>query len=186
MHNHFDKHLNIKQLILEADPRLVVECGAGGGNCTKKLQSLQNGISEPFRLIPINDSMGVPLGFSHTDWVCGISYLELEKFADGSIDFCLIDTDHNYWTLKQELEVLKRKMRPGGIVVMHDTETYGKASGHMFNYNVDVKYPFDEIVKCEEEGKTMISAIDEVWASKDFGLVKAVTTSHGATAIKRL
>jgi SAM-dependent methyltransferase len=194
MHQHFDKHLNIKQLILEEKPSFVVECGAGSGNCTDLLNDLQvetymSGRDFPFTLHVINDDgpdfEPPDYGGGYVDWSAGVSYLELEDFEDEGIDFCLIDTDHNYWTLDKELRVLARKMRPGGLVVMHDTEVYGHTHGQMFEYNVDVPYPYEEIKACGDRGLAMQDAIRESIVRGDFRVHAAVTESCGAMAIRK-
>lgn len=182
MNNHFDQHLNVKALIEELKPKLIVECGAGSGENTRKILTLQPELG--FRLVVVNDGIpsGVPIG---AEWVCGVSYLELEKFADGSIDLCLIDTDHNYYTLKRELDALRPKLRQGGIVALHDTVTFGAESGKMTSYYAaDAVYPYDLIEEGEKAGKSLLAAIEE---SKDaYSVVKESAESHGAMALVRI
>lgn len=189
MKNHWDKHLNVKALIQERKPSVVVECGAGSGDNTKNLLEARDALG--FRLVVINDDGGnfKPEEWRKqgVDWRSGISYLELQKFSDGEIDFCLIDTDHNYWTLKTELETLHPKMKPKGVCVIHDTETYGHESGHMTEYNTPkVPYPFAEIDEYQRMGLSLVAAIGQAVTSGQYRWVAQSAESHGAMALERL
>jgi hypothetical protein len=180
---HFDQHLNVRELMLAKRPRLVVECGAGGGDNTTKLLSLQPELG--FRLVVINDGPQ-PEGIEFAgleEWVCGLSYLELPKYP--GVDFCLIDTDHNYPTLKWELDALRGVMPKGGIVCLHDTVTYGKNNGDMRGYyRVKHGYPSEEIARANRESKGMVDAVFE--AADAFKLIRLSEESHGAMALERL
>lgn len=186
MRHHFDQYLDIKRLILDRKPELVIECGADSGENTKNLIQLRQQL--PFSLIVINDgdigSWRLDLEHLGIQWIVGISYLELAKLQDASIDFCLIDTDHNFWTLNQELTILSDKMSDHGIVVMHDTVTYARNSGHMDRYNCNTPYPAAEIAQSANMGLGMTDAIDSA-LKQNFHFLAFSPESHGATAIKR-
>lgn len=181
MNNHFDRYLNVKELMLAKRPKLVLECGAGGGDNTEKLLSLQPELG--FRLVVINDGVVEGREFTGAEWVCGLSFLELPKYH--GVDFCLIDTDHNYVTLKRELDCLRAVMPKGGIVVMHDTVTYGKNNGRMAGYyRVNHGYPSSELDAADKAGKGMLDAIDE--SLDAFKVIRVSEESHGAMALERL
>ena len=102
-------------------------------------------------------------------WLYSISYVELSNMEDDSIDFCIIDTDHNYWTLQQELTELKRVMIPGGIVAIHDTDAFKDKNGTMalgyFN-TIDKIKEVDSI----EEGVCWIKDAHTTWDGIDYPL----------------
>src|SRR3990167_2867315 len=169
MHTHWDKQLKVKELVEGIKPSLVVELGAGGGENTAQYLELRKG--QPFKMIVISDG-DCPEAFRTTkdfEWRHAISYLELSKFEDGSIDFCSIDTDHNYWTLKQELTLLNKKLKSGGIVVMHDTESYRHSSGSMAGYGTGDPYPPE--IK-ENIGKGMREALEEEVAAGHYKIIR--------------
>ena len=181
MFNHFDQHLNVRELILEHRPWIVVECGAGGGNHTQKLLKLQDEV--PFMLVVINDSDPGLASTAHLHWIRGVSYVELERIPSG-YDFCIIDTDHNYWTLRKELEVCKRRMRPGGIVCLHDTETFATTDGVMGGYGMKyLPYPHEEIASAGKHG--LRPAIDEA-LEDGWELLRETKESCGAMAIRKI
>lgn len=180
MHNHWDKGLKVKDLVLEHKPKLVVECGAGSGENTQQYLSLKM----PFEMIVISDGkLPDKLVNEKLLWMFGVSYKQLEHFIDDSIDFCSIDTDHNYFTLNQELNLLKQKLRPGGIVVIHDTVSYDKASGMTDHYNCGEKYP----IAISEEAKSKMygDAIREVLDSNEFHVIKESREHNGAMALQK-
>jgi SAM-dependent methyltransferase len=137
MHNHFEEYLHIRSLLEEERPSRLLELGAANGENTQKLLSVCEEIE--FDIVVVSperptswymDDVGVVsakrLRFDHArlEWVYGISYIELPRMGSGSIDFCIVDTDHNYWTLRRELSELDRVMRDGGVVVIHDTVSF--------------------------------------------------------------
>ncbi|KNG95326.1 class I SAM-dependent methyltransferase [Pseudaestuariivita atlantica] len=50
----------------------------------------------------------------------GLSTDRLPEFADASLDWAYIDTDHSYPTTKAELEICDRVVAPGGLIAGHD------------------------------------------------------------------
>lgn len=50
----------------------------------------------------------------------GYSVPVLETFADASIDWVYLDANHSYEAVSTELEVLRRKVKPGGVIAGHD------------------------------------------------------------------
>ncbi len=54
------------------------------------------------------------------------SHIEKKGFVDdiAFIDLLFIDTDHNYNQLRTELEIWEPFVKRGGMIVMHDVETF--------------------------------------------------------------
>lgn len=198
MKNHFDKNLGVKALILEKRPKLIVELGVALGENTKNILSLSQDYD--FELVSISDapekgeinllvSGGWNNKFPNFEFRHGLSYLELPKFDDKSIDFCLIDTDHNYWTMKKELEALHLKLRVNGIVCLHDTQTYRKNTGGVYQsgYKTNDPYPLKEIELEAGKGKAMGHAIFEFLADRhEYIVLKESVESHGAMALEKI
>lgn len=142
MHNHFAKYLNLKQIILERKPQLIVECGAGSGDLTRLLASLLD--TYPFELHVISDKAVDGLD-ARIRWHSGLSYEVLKEFSKDSIGLCIIDTDHNYWTLREELRALNDRIVEGGLIALHDVETFYHDTGMALSYWNDMPYPRQEI-----------------------------------------
>ena len=53
----------------------------------------------------------------------------------GRVDFAFVDGDHSYRGLKQDIFLTKELLRPGGVMVLHDTAAVG-----------DCKKVFDELL----------------------------------------
>lgn len=187
MHNHWKSYLSFSTALYDTivkDPdALVVECGAGHGDLTNLLVELKNQFN--FRLSVISDNS---LDFKDVDYRVGISYKELEKFPDNSIDFCIIDTDHNYWTLSKELTVIHRKLKNGGMVALHDVSTYYHDTGMALSYWEGSEYPKSEIEDIASQyGGLGNALIDFLSAMRfDYKLISFTSESHGAALIKKV
>ena len=142
MHNHFDQHLNIRQHLLRSKPSHVLEIGAGTGECTRKIAGLMEDLKFQFSII--NDSVIEGLDAS-INQIQGVSYREIEKLPDNSVDFCIIATDHNYWTLRSELSALHPKLMEDGLILLHDVWTFYHATGMAMRYGNGTPYPADMI-----------------------------------------
>lgn len=182
MQGHFDRNLNLRALILEKRPDVIVEVGAGDGACTKLLAHMK--LFYDFELNVISDKV-----LPHIDgvkWTTGISYKELANFPDSSIGLCIIDTDHNYWTLKQELMAVSSKMEEGGLIVMHDVEEFYYDTGMGMSYWNDEPYPDKEIMDMAKFGGTGLCLIDFLAASHgSFKLVRWIPEHFGCAVIEK-
>lgn len=145
MHNHFFQFLNLRKIILEHRPSVIVECGAGNGDNTRLLAHLLD--LYPFELHVISDKKVEGLD-PRIKWTVGLSYTELAKYPDDSIGLCIIDTDHNYWTLRKELEVVKDKIKEDGLIAFHDVDEFYHDTGMAMSYWNDLPYPEKEIKAC--------------------------------------
>lgn len=50
----------------------------------------------------------------------GNSHARLEELPDQSVDVFYVDADHAYEAVKAELAVIRRKITPGGIIILND------------------------------------------------------------------
>lgn len=175
MTHHFADYLNVKALIDQHNPSWILELGAGSGHNTRNL------LDTGRRVAVITDGR-LPDGWEsevvlgNMQWICGISYLEIPKLQQ-KVEFCVLDTDHNGWTLRREMEELEKVMAPGGIVCIHDTETFGNTNGVMQEYVCRVPYPAKEIEQCA-------LLYGEAWKRDGWTLIRESKESNGAVALQ--
>lgn len=182
MTGHFDKNLNLRQLILDKRPEVIVECGAGNGDCTRLLAHLK--LWYPFDLYSITDKALDDI--DEVDWKIGISYERLTEFQDGEIGLCILDTDHNYWTLIQELQALRPKMKEGGLIVMHDVDDFYHHTGLAMSYWDDHPYPEKEIMDSAKHGGLGLALIDFLAKYRgEFQLKHWTDAHHGCAVIEK-
>lgn len=183
MHNHFDRNLNLKALILDRRPGVIVECGAGNGELTRLLASLLDVYT--FELHVISDYPVEGLD-PRIKWKTGISYSALQDFEDSSIDLCILDTDHNYWTLMKELAALFNRVKEGGLIAMHDVETFYHDTGMALSYSNGDVYPKQEIEKLAPYGGLGDAMIEFLHIKKlDYKLFAYNRESNGAAVIEK-
>jgi predicted O-methyltransferase YrrM len=120
MKNHWEQGLCIKKLLLEHKPKHILELGCLEGENTQNLIKLAEEID--FKLTCISDDL--EMKEDGVRRIRGVSYKEIPKLEDKSIDFVLLDTDHNYWTLNKELALLYPKLSYGALIVIHDVEYF--------------------------------------------------------------
>lgn len=184
MKGHFDRHLNLRQLILDKLPDVVVECGAGNGDCTKLLAHLR--LWHPYDLYSITDKKLDDIFIPGVEWKIGVSYKKFKEFQDGEIDMCIIDTDHNYWTLRTELEAVIPKMKEGGLVIMHDVEEFYYDTGMGMSYWDDSPYPEKEIRSKVHLGGVGLALIDFLHDFRgSFKLVRYLPEHYGVAVIEK-
>lgn len=185
MINHFDQFLNIRKLILEKRPKIVVECGAGDGETTRMLAHMK--WYYPFDLVAVTDKrLEGEEWMAEVEWKIGLSYEHLKLFPDDSIDLCFLDTDHNYWTLTQELIAVMPKMSEGGLVVMHDVETFYHNTGMAMSYWDGQEYPTEEIKKHIKDGGLGDALVDFLHHYRGyFKLLWYNPNEHGMAVIEK-
>lgn len=182
MTGHFDNHLNLRKIILDKRPELIVECGAGNGDCTKLLAHMKWMYS--FDLVSITDKKLDPI--EEVDFRVGLSYERLAEFEDNSIGLCIIDTDHNYWTLIKELHAVMGKMKEGGLIVMHDVDDFYHNTGMAMSYWNDQDYPEKEIMEGSKHGGLGLALIDFLSKYRgDFQLKHWTPEHHGCAVIEK-
>lgn len=143
MIDNWDAGLNLKAMLQHLRPVHVVEAGALNNETTRQLLGLMPEVG--YRLTVISDDVDEALVRHGVQVMRGVSYLEFAKLPDASVDFCIVDTDHNYWTVLEELLALHPKLTPNAHVVFHDVETFYYDTGMADGYGVDVPYPKQEI-----------------------------------------
>ena len=181
MHDHFNTGLNVEELIRQVGPQLVVELGAGSGLNTRQLAPLCRELGA--RLIVISDGKKPEVPeLAWVDWRWQISYLALKSFTEGSIDVASVDTDHNSWTVDQELGVLAEKVREGGLVVLHDTVSFALNNGYMTGYGSGDSYRIGEMLK---DGRTYTEVVRS-WVGRGYEVVRETEESNGAVALRRV
>lgn len=96
----------------------------------------------------------------------GLSTNELPKFPDGFFDWVYLDTAHTYDVTIAELNILKTKMKSGGIITGHDYVT-GWWQGRF-------KYGVIEAVHelCVKDGWEMLYLTTEVHQHRSFAIRK--------------
>jgi len=180
MHNHFNQYLNLKHWIDVSEPKLIVECGAGTGELTKLIG---DNISSDCSFHVISDKKIQGLD-QKVFWKSGLSYNVLKEYPDNSIDFCIIDTDHNFWTLTQELESVKDKIAEGGLIALHDVQTFYHSTGMALSYGTDTPYPKGEIEKFAHFGGLGDAMIEFLMKNKTkYQLFYFTPESHGAALL---
>lgn len=183
MHNHFSQYLNLKSFILEKRPKVIVECGAGSGELTRKICSLWNIYDFDFHVISDTPVPGLD---PKIKWVQGLSYDALKIFPNETIDLCIIDTDHNYWTLAKELQAVVSKIKEGGLIALHDVETFYHDTGMALSYSSGETYPREEIERMASLGG-LGDALIAFLNSERLGwkLLAFNRESHGAAVIEK-
>mgnify|MGYP003659380982 FL=1 len=220
MHNHFDSHLGVEVLLRSYRPKTVLELGANRGENTTNLLKLSEELDYKLTVVSPEypywtemsdtDQLHIRRGrFEHfnLNWIYGVSYIELATMEDESIDFCILDTDHNYWTLEKELLELKRVMSDGGIVAIHDTEEFSNKNGvqelgyfktidSIGSYTISgttvsmsdakvsgigIEYPMEEILSEKRPYPQAIRDVVPEWT-----IVKETKESNGAVALLKV
>lgn len=188
MQGHFAEHLKFRDILLKYRPAHILELGALGGMNTVQLLSLALDIPNLHVTVVTDGKSDQPKPTDpHLTFIWGISYVEMAKMPDASVGCAVIDTDHNYWTLKQELTQCARLLCAPGLILMHDTVTFGHATGKMTHYAADVPYPLAEIEAAEGMGFGMKDAIQEFLDANPSYVVEAESLEHhGAMALRRV
>lgn len=109
---------------------LVVELGCYEGKTTAELARVAK------RVISIDPFFSGRLGFSWGEMIArqharrrgAANVTFIKKFSQDAtgdvsepIDFMFIDADHSYEGVKRDWEMWSRKMRPGGLIALHDS-----------------------------------------------------------------
>lgn len=61
------------------------------------------------------------------------------RFADGSLDFCYLDAQHDYPSIKRDLELWHPKVKPGSILAGHDWVEDGIHNGQSYGVKQAVR-----------------------------------------------
>lgn len=185
MKEHFYKYLNLKSLLIDTKPKHVLECGSLDGENTANLISLIPDLG--FKLTVISDDLDPNRIDEGVTYIKGISYTEFPKLPDNSIDFCIIDTDHNYWTLQKELIALHTKLTENALVIMHDVETFYYDTGLAEDYGNGSEYPSKEIEETGLKAGGLGTALIDFLSSNRFNyrLIRWIPEGNGCAVIRK-
>jgi hypothetical protein len=186
MHTHWTDYANIESIIKSHNPKHILELGALNGENTRNLLNLQ--LSQPFLLTVISDDLPSDIESSGSVvYMKGVSYNLIPTLDDNSIDLVLLDTDHNYWTLHQELAVLHPKLTHGALVLIHDVDTFYYNTGIADGYGVDTEYPQSSIESIgNSHGSLGTGLIDFLSANRyNYRLIRWLPEGNGLAIIQK-
>lgn len=109
---------------LAARSRRIIEIGVGDGNSTSAwLIGARDSGAEVWSvdLVPTDRARQLETICPEWTYVVGDS-VEMEPQAPYDADVLFIDSDHSYTTTKAELVAYAKHVRPGGIILLHDTD----------------------------------------------------------------
>lgn len=183
MKHHWNQHANIRKWLYKIQPKHVLEVGALNGENTENLKSLMSDIG--YKLTVLSDDADIKDdGVTH---IRGVSYREIDKMPDESVDFCILDTDHNYWTMMKELVALKRVMKANGIIMLHDVDYYYYDNGISDSYADGSEYPLKDIEEHCKHGGMGNAVIDALSVMKtDYRLLLWVPEECGCAVLQRM
>lgn len=189
MFNHFESGLNVKKFLVNKRPKLVVEAGCADGKNTAQLYALAKELG--YKLVCVEDGHAcaqmLPPFYAADDyeWHQDISYRFFPTLPDDSVDACVIDTDHNYWTLTQELDAIHPKLRHGALILLHDTVSFSTNHGSMIAYGMNFPYPSKDIEAHSDKG--MGQAIPDFMMRhpREYAVVGVSEESSGAMALEK-
>ena len=102
------------------------------------------------------------------------------------MDLCIIDTDHNYWTLAKELTAIAPKITQGGMIAFHDVDEFYHNTGLAMSYWNDEPYPKDEILECAKFGGVGDALLNFlVKNNSEWKLLHWTKESYGAALIEK-
>ena len=143
-----DREELLKQLPKQG---MVAEIGVNEGDFSEKIIS----ICQPKKLVLIDVWASrryhgglfdkVKARFAHQiqnqqiEIIRDLSFGAIAQCPDQYFDWVYLDTDHTYNTTRRELELLRSKMKPGGIIAGHDYI--------MGNWNAGYRYGVVEAVR---------------------------------------
>lgn len=126
-----DRNAFLKQFLGESSNWVMAEVGVAFGKfseqilriCSpKKLHLVDLWEDERFAAgaVCVQDKFKHEIESEIVEIHCGYSEQELDEFDDYELDWVYIDTVHDYTTTKRELELCRRKVKPGGYICGHD------------------------------------------------------------------
>lgn len=123
---------------------VVAEIGVNEGDFSEKILSL----CAPQKLVLIDvwaskryhgglfdkvkNRFAAQLSNGSMEIIRDLSFGAIASCADGYFDWVYLDTDHTYHTTRRELELLRPKMKKGGIIAGHDYIIGNWNAGHRY------------------------------------------------------
>jgi cephalosporin hydroxylase len=145
MVQHWRAGVNFEALLTVQKPKLVLELGAAVGQNTMNLFKLSKTLG--YQLITVDDHCSMMDEAENYKWITGVSYEVMKTLPKSVVDFCLLDTDHNSWTVTKEIETLLPLMSDRGMIAFHDTEVNRYNNGAYGAYSHAASYPAKEIAQ---------------------------------------
>lgn len=203
----------MKAVIDQLKPKTILEIGFGAGTNALMLLTYTKMPGNDYYIISLSDDhkppkITLPNDFVHRFvYVGGVSYnllphwkeLNLPDPFNREIDLCIIDSDHNYFTLEKELEGVYPLMSKKCAIAFHDTASkpcehhmyYSNALDQNSNsmvqttgYKDGTPYPHKEVLATLD--KPMMAAIEEFLKEhQDFKMLKHIDECCGCTLIGR-
>ena len=137
------------QLVKERNAQHVVELGTRTGVSTVAWLHALEGTGGRLTSVDIDSMPGIGV-FDHWRFVQG-SDLDPAVFADlEQADIVFIDTSHHYEQTLRELNLYRHLVRPGGLIVCHDTELPRPEGSPRHDPVFPVRAAIEEF--CEAEG----------------------------------
>ena len=159
---------------------VVAEIGVASGDFSEKILS----ITQPEKLILIDiwgskryhgglfekvkNRFDARIKSGQIDIIRELSFEGIASCADGTFDWVYLDTDHTYDTTAKELELLRPKMKKGGVIAGHDYI--------MGNWNAGYRYGVIEAVRafCVKYNWEMIYLSHELHIPASFAIREIV------------
>ena len=112
----------------------------------------------------VKHRFGDQLNSGQVEIMRDLSFDAIVKCPDQYFDWVYVDTDHSYPTTKRELELLRTKMKSGGIIAGHDYI--------IGNWNAGVRYGVMEAVRefCLQHDWEMIFMTHELGTTPSFAI----------------
>lgn len=135
-----------RMALLHMLPRhgVVAEIGVNQGDFSRQILD----ITQPDKLVLIDiwssrryhgglfdivrDRFASELSSGRVEIIRALSVDGIAQCPDCSFDWVYLDTDHTYSTTRRELELLRPKMKPGGIIAGHDYIVGNWNEGHRY------------------------------------------------------
>ena len=112
-------------LVEEMNAQLVIELGTGSGIATSAwLRGLHKTGGKLWSVDILHDTHAEQLLGISPNWTYEVGHsLELAHRAPYNADILFIDSGHTYDLTISELDIYTPHVRPGGVILLHDTET---------------------------------------------------------------
>ncbi len=116
--------------------------------------------------VMVMDKFKSEIASSQVEVNVGYSTTIISTFPDNYFDWAYVDTDHSYSLTSRELNLIKNKMKPGGIIAGHDYA--------ICNWVDDIRYGVIEAVHefCVKENWEMIYLTIETGSYRSFAIRK--------------
>lgn len=146
-----DIHQHLPRLHKEASTgdAVIIELGVRSGNSTAAFLAALEMRGGHLHSVDI-DPVTMPWA-GHEQWTFhhGDDMLLAADLPD-AVDIVFIDTSHHYSQTVAELEMYWRKVKPGGVILMHDTELADPAGAPAGDPAFPVRTAIDQF--CERHG----------------------------------